>query len=79
MTVKEAAEARGINSFDTALPQGWVDEVWSEYGYDVRGHFVMSYDKGPMGNPAPITEEGVLMERGLIAKGFHAVAYDDLP
>jgi len=27
MTVKEAADMKGLNSYDTALPQAWVDTV----------------------------------------------------
>lgn len=61
MTVKEAAEARGLKDYDCALPQPWVD--WQkERGYEVRGHFVWCYDKEPrFGEPAPITDEGFRM------------------
>ena len=57
MTVKEAAEERGYKVYDCALPQTWVDEQ-REKGFDVRGHFVWSYDKNKFGESASITAEG---------------------
>ncbi len=61
-TVSEAAERLfpGV-TFDTALPQPWVD--WArEKGTDVRGHFVWGYDdKAPtFGRPLPLTDKAVL-------------------
>lgn len=59
MTVREAAQARGIVNFDSALPQGWVDSVRLCTGRNPVGHFVWSYDTpGLFGLPAPVTEEG---------------------
>lgn len=55
----QAADYRGIKTFDVALPQAWVDRMWRECGVDVVPHFVCSYD-GPniFGEPAPVTPEG---------------------
>jgi hypothetical protein len=59
MTVAEATAARGIESFDYALPQGFVDELRT-YGEEARGNFVWSYGPGCgiFGLPAAITAEG---------------------
>lgn len=63
MTVSQAAERLfpGV-TFDTALPQPWVD--WArEKGVDVRGHFVWGYPKGEgnvFGRPLPLTEKAKL-------------------
>jgi len=56
-TVGEAASARYEGqTYDHALPQGWVDAC-CERGLDPRGHFVWLYDDY-VGRPAPVTEEG---------------------
>lgn len=53
----EAAEARYAGqTYDHALPQGWVDAC-CEKGLDPRGHFVWLYDDY-VGRPAPITGDG---------------------
>lgn len=77
MTVREAAEARGIETFDSALPQGWVDEIRERFGLDVRGHFVWSYDYGG-GCAAPITEGGDDIEMFLVRRGYHAMRYSEI-
>ena len=60
-SVYEAAKARGLQTFDTALPQAWVDKMHKR-GMDVRGHFVWCYDgPGIFGYPHPITHEGEVM------------------
>jgi hypothetical protein len=62
-TANQAAEERypGV-TFDTALPQQWVDAM-SERDFDVRGHFVTLYPKGKAAFPymAPVTVEGIRM------------------
>jgi hypothetical protein len=47
-TVRQAAEARGITEYDTALPQPWVDLVVERFGKDNYpcGHVVWSYAGG---------------------------------
>jgi hypothetical protein len=62
-TVNQAAEERYPGkTFDTALPQQWVDAM-SERGFDVRGHFVTLYPTGSMIGyyMAPITDQGIEM------------------
>jgi hypothetical protein len=76
MNTSKAAESRGIVSYDTALPQHWVDEVQRLYGLDVRGHFVWSYDKpGLFGFPAPVTERGDDIEQYLVRKEYQDFRY----
>jgi len=51
-----------LMTYDTALPQPWVDMIWKKYDKDVRGHFVWGYyGNSVFGGPFPITEEGVLI------------------
>ncbi len=58
-TVEACAEREGLRSYDTALPQAWVDNMASRGFGDVRGHFVWSYDSGNIfGCPYPITLDG---------------------
>ena len=60
-TVNQAAEERYPGkTFDTALPQQWVDAM-SERGFDVRGHFITLYPKDSVAYMAPITTEGIRM------------------
>jgi hypothetical protein len=59
-TVDEAA-ARLYpgNTYDTALPQQWVDALYTR-GLDPRGHMIWLYPKGFSGGRcAPITERGI--------------------
>jgi hypothetical protein len=60
-TVNQAAEERYPGkTFDTALPQQWVDAM-SERGFDVRRNFVTLYPKDSVAYMAPITTEGIRM------------------
>jgi len=61
-TVGQAAERMYPDvTFDTALPQTWVD-AHQDDGTEVLGHFVWLYPSGStFGMPAPITVEGVQM------------------
>lgn len=44
-------------TFDTTLPQGWVDDV-TDRGFDPRGQVVWAYPQGTIfGLPMPLTEE----------------------
>lgn len=74
MSVYDAATLRGIENFDTALPQGWVVEVRQQTGRDVVGHFVYSYAAPhTFGAPVPITREGDEIHQILLAAGhLHA-------
>lgn len=69
--VRDAAEALGLRTYDTALPQPWVDRVRDTVSYlwtdDLRGpvgHVVWSYDSAVPGKsniggyPVAITPEG---------------------
>ena len=54
-------------TFDSALPQPWVDEMLRVYEFDVREHFVWGYPSGSfIGGPFPVTQIGAdwLEERG---------------
>jgi hypothetical protein len=46
-------------TYDTALPQPWVDQC-QELGFDPRPCFVWGYPPGSsvMGQPLPLTKEG---------------------
>ena len=62
-TVGELARSLGFRSFDTALPQSWVDMcadgTWSPQHprYDVRGRFIVCYDDSSLGLVEPLTRE----------------------
>ena len=47
-------------TFDTALPQQWVN-VMAERGFDVRRNFVTLYPEDSVAYMAPITTEGIRM------------------
>ena len=49
-------------TFDTALPQQWVNRM-ADRGFDVRRNFVTLYPKSKAAFPymAPITTEGIRM------------------
>ena len=69
-TVGEAAEARYAGqTYDHALPQGWVDAC-CEKGLDPRGHFVWLYDDY-VGRPAPITGDGDRKKTKLWVRNMH--------
>lgn len=61
VTVYELAEKiyPGV-TFDSALPQAWVDAM-QDRGFDVRGHFVTLYPKEGISYMAPITRQGITM------------------
>jgi hypothetical protein len=53
-----AAEIYPHITYDTALPQDWVNKCQS-LGFDPRPHFVWGYPPGSvMGQPLPLTKEG---------------------
>jgi hypothetical protein len=68
MSVGDAAQLRGIISYDTALPQPWANRVRLATGEDPVGHMVWSYDPiavpgtgtkpNLFGVPAAITPRG---------------------
>jgi len=61
MTITEVAEALGLKSYDTALPQNWVDDFFKETGLYPVGNFVWSYDVyGTFGNAVPLNETAVI-------------------
>jgi len=62
-TVREAAERLYPGAtYDTALPQEWVNMMRDDNGLDVRGHFIMWYPQDVNApTPLPITPEGVAM------------------
>lgn len=57
MTIPEAAAARGIVTYDTALPDGFIIEFTALAG-DPRRQIVWCYDANLFGAPAAITAEG---------------------
>ena len=60
-TVNQAAEERyPAVTFDTALPQQWVN-IMANRGFDVRHNFVTLYPKDSVAYIAPITTEGIRM------------------
>ena len=64
-TKGEAAEsATNGMTYDTALPQGWVDAMY-ERGFDhaeLIGNFVWAYPSGDVsGVPYPITQDGLII------------------
>jgi hypothetical protein len=57
-SVDEAAKALGLRSYDTALPQDWVDEFEARTETSPLGHFVWSYDgAGIFGRPVALDLE----------------------
>ena len=62
-TKPELAEAAGIETYDTALPQGWLDRVRAVTGEYPLADFVWSYDppNRVIGRPAAITEAGTAL------------------
>jgi len=61
MELNELAEKTypGV-TFDTALPQQWVNRM-ADRGFDVRRNFVTLYPKYSIPYMAPITAEGIRM------------------
>lgn len=55
----QLAAAKGLRTYDTALPQEWVDRFAADTGFSPVGHFVWSYDEAVMfGAPVALTPEG---------------------
>ncbi len=79
MNVKEAAEAKGLDSWDSALPQIWVDEVRKLLPEGMRpmGNIVWCYRwdaagfSDNWGRPVAVTYEGELL-LGWLAAAFKA-------
>lgn len=64
VTKGDVIESLGATfTYDTALPQGWVDDVEDKTGQNPCPHFVWSYQEegGVWGRPFPITEAGKLI------------------
>ena len=60
-TVDERAQELGLKSYDTALPQPWVDNARA-FGLEVLGSFVWGYDTaGVFGGPVALTLEAESM------------------
>ena len=58
ISVDEAAQALGLRSYDTALPQDWVNDFTKVTGVNPYGRFVWSYDgAGIFGTPVALDEE----------------------
>ncbi len=57
----EAAKLLGIKSFDTSLPQDWVEYCHKKLGVNPVPHVVWSYDTSRFGNPVGITREGRIL------------------
>jgi hypothetical protein len=58
MNTQEAAEKLGLRSFDTALPQDWVDAFTDNTGVYPVGRFVWCYDVASIfGAPVALDEE----------------------
>jgi len=68
-TKGELVKELGLENFDYALPQGWVN-YWAERGFDTVPHFVWSYEHLAGGGPYPITPTGLqmLMQMALFVK-----------
>ena len=71
---EKAIQRLGLRSYDTALPQEWVDDVKSVTGEYVgaRGLFVWSYDgAGIFGKPVALNEaaEAILAQYTAAKRG----------
>lgn len=62
----DADEYLAANTFDTALPQEWVDDVYAKTGVYPAPIFVWVYDQQARywGRPYPLTDEA----RALLAR-----------
>ena len=58
MVFQQKIEARGLKSFDTALPQDWYDLVYDRLNVNPSGHVVWCYDDSMFGYPRAIDDEG---------------------
>ena len=60
-TIGERADELGLVSYDTALPQPWIDNARA-FGLQVLGSFVWSYDNaGVFGEPIALNLSGESM------------------
>lgn len=60
VSMRDRATAQGLKSYDSALPQHWVDHVTSLMGIDhyPAGHIVWCYDDSLMGYPVALDTMG---------------------
>lgn len=59
VTIGIVAELMGMESFDTALPHDWCNDVYNRTGKYPLGHMVWCYDEQRIfGEAAAITREG---------------------
>lgn len=59
ITLDQTAESLGLQTYDVALPQGWVDMIYRHHGVWPASHFVWSYDQSKIfGAPVPVTGVG---------------------
>lgn len=73
VTVGQLAQAVGLRTFDTALPQDWVDDVKRVTGeYAPYAGIVWCYDEArTWGRPVAMTIRGrLILERYARAKGY---------
>ena len=62
MNISELADILGLKSYDTALPQAWVDEFVVVTGFNPVGYFVWSYDYAKIfGEPYPLNQKAFHM------------------
>jgi hypothetical protein len=62
MTKRECCDKLGVQTYDTALPQSWFEEMWSITGDSPLPHFVWCYDGNSiLGYPRPLTARGLVM------------------
>jgi hypothetical protein len=61
LNTREAGEAAGLHSFDTALPLPWYEDVFAKTGlWPQQLGFVWSYDHARIwGEPIPLTIEAI--------------------
>ena len=63
-TVDTLAKAKGLGTYDTALPQEWVDDVKAKTGFYAPTYgFVWCYDKPHswIGAPIALTDSAVIL------------------
>lgn len=58
VSTHELAKEMKLESFDTALPQPWVDEFRDKTGFNPVGQMVWAYDNMPIwGEPIAVTRQ----------------------
>lgn len=74
ITKEEAAKMIGLKTYDTALPQQWLDKVVKESGVsydDILSNIVWSYDDAHIfGSPCPLTVKGCAVLQKIDSKYF---------